>query len=352
MAAVQRGKRGTQWLLRLVLAAALLALFALSRSVPAQTPPAQSQRLKPEVRKFIGHMVRTHEFDAQALRDLFAGARASQEVVRAISAPATSRPWHQFRPLCVDDAQIADGLRFWNENAEVLERARREFGVPEAIVVALIGIESRYGRYAGGFRVIDSLYTLSFEWPKRADYFRSELEQFLVLSREQGWDPAAVQGSFAGALGWPQFMPSSYRRFAVDYGGDGKIDLWTDTADIVGSVASYLREVGWKAGQPVAAPARVDTADPKPLLDLGLKPQLSVAQWQERGVQSPPGLAESLPASLFTLDVIDGPEYWLGFDNFYALLRYNYSRNYAMAVYQLGEEISQARQQLAVVGSD
>ena len=352
MAAVKGGKRGTQWLVRLVLAAALLALLALSRSVLAQTPPAQAQKLKPEVRKFIAHMVRTHDFDAQALRDLFASARSNQDVVRAISTPATSRPWYQFRPLCVDDAQIADGLRFWNENAETLERARREFGVPESIVVALIGIESRYGRYAGGFRVIDSLYTLSFEWPKRADYFRGELEQFLILSREQGWDPGLVQGSFAGALGWPQFMPSSYRRFAVDYSGDGRIDLSNDTADIIGSVANYLREFGWKAGQPVVAPARIDTADPKPLLDLGLKPQLSLGQWQERGVQSPPGLVESLPASLFTLDVIDGPEYWLAFDNFYALLRYNYSRNYAMAVYQLGEEISQARGQLAAIGSD
>jgi membrane-bound lytic murein transglycosylase B len=252
----------------------------------------------------------------------------------------------------VDETQIAEGVRFWNENAEVLERARRDFGVPESIIVAVIGIESRYGRYAGGFRVIDALYTLSFELPKRAEYFRGELEQFLVLSREQGWDPALVEGSFAGALGWPQFMPSSYRRFAVDYSGDGKIDLWTDTADIVASVANYLREFGWKEGQPVAAPARVDAADPKPLLDLGLKPQVSIAQWQERGVQSPPGIIESLPASLFTLDLAEGPEYWFGFDNFYALLRYNYSRNYAMAVYQLGEEIRQAREQFAVVGSD
>jgi membrane-bound lytic murein transglycosylase B len=158
-----------------------------------------------------------------------------------------------------------------------------------------------------------------------------------------------VQGSFAGALGWPQFMPSSYRRFAIDYSGDGKIDLWTNTADIVGSVASYLREFGWKDGQPVAIPARVETADPKPLLELGLKPQMSVGQWQERGVQTPPGTIESLPASLFTLDLADGVEYWFAFDNFYALLRYNYSRNYAMAVYQLGEEIRQAREQIAVV---
>jgi membrane-bound lytic murein transglycosylase B len=350
MAGVKRAQRSARWLGRLALGGALLALLVLSRSLPAQGPPAESQKLKPEARKFIGYMARTHGFEADALRALFANARPRQDVLRMISAPTTSRPWYQFKALCVDDAQIADGVRFWNENAALLERARRDFGVPEAIVVALIGIESRYGQYAGGFRVIDSLYTLSFLGTKRADYFRGELEQFLLLAREQGWDPALVQGSFAGALGWPQFMPSNYRRFAIDYGGDGKIDLWSDMADIVGSVASYLREFGWKEGEPVAAPARVDALDPKPLLDLGLKPQLSVAQWQERGVQSAPDITGSQPASLFSLDLINGPEYWFGFDNFYALLRYNYSRNYAMAVYQLGQEISQARERLAVTG--
>lgn len=352
MSPLRRAQRSTQLFGRLVLAAALLVLVILARSVPAQTLPAQSLKPKPELRKFIGHMVSVHGFDARGLRALFANARKNPDVLRAISAPATSRPWYQFKPLCVDEVQIADGVRFWNENAALLERARREFGVPEAIIVALIGVESRYGRYAGGFRVIDSLYTLSFEWPKRADYFRSELEQFLVLAREQGWNPALVEGSFAGALGWPQFMPSSYRRFALDYSGDGKIDLWRDMADIVGSVAGYLREFGWQEGQPVVAPARVDTADPKPLLELGLKPQLSLAQWQERGVQSPPGITGSMSASLFTLDQVDGPEYWLGFDNFYTLLQYNYSRNYAMAVYLLGEEISQQRERLAVVAVD
>jgi len=350
MAAVESAQRNTPWVAYLALF--VFALLMLPRSVLAQSAPAQSQKLKPEVHKFITHMVRTYGFDARELRRLFGNAHANQDVVRAISAPATSRPWYQFRLLCVDEAQIANGVRFWNENAEVLERARREFGVPEAIIVALIGIESRYGRYAGGFRTIDSLYTLSFEWPKRAEYFRGELEQFLLLTREQGWDPAQVEGSFAGALGWPQFMPSSYRRFAVDYSGDGKIDLWNNTADIVGSVASYLREFGWKDGEPVAIPARVETADPKPLLELGLRPQMSLAQWQERGVQTPPGTIESMAASLFTLDLADGPEYWFAFDNFYALLRYNYSRNYAMAVYQLGEEIRQAREQVAVVGAE
>jgi membrane-bound lytic murein transglycosylase B len=252
----------------------------------------------------------------------------------------------------VDAAQIADGLRFWNENAELLERARRDFGVPESIIVALIGIESRYGSHSGGFGVVDSLYTLSFDSRKRTGYFRGELEQFLVLARDQGWDPSQIQSSFAGALGWPQFMPSSYRRFAIDYSKDGKIDLWTDTADIVGSVANYLREFGWKEGQPIAAPAHVEFFDRKGLLELGFRPQLSLAQWRKRGVQSPPGIVQSARASLLALELPDGLEYWFGFHNFYVLLRYNYSRNYAMAVYQLAEEISQAREQVALVGFD
>ena len=352
MALVKCGNRNVQWLAGCALGAGLLVLLVFSRPISAQSSPAQSQKLTPEVRKFINHMTRTHRFDARDLRILFEQTRRNEDVVRAISAPTTSRPWYQFRPLCVDDAQIADGLRFWNENAEVLDRARREFGVPDAIIVALIGIESRYGRHAGGFRVIDSLYTLTFEGLKRADYFRSELEQFLVLAREQGWDPGEVQGSFAGAVGWPQFMPSSYRRYAIDYGGDGRIDLWTDMADIIGSVASYLREFGWKEGEPVTTPARVDAAHPKALLELGLKPQLSIAQLRERGVHGPPGTSEDLTASLFTLQLADGLEYWFGFDNFYVLLRYNYSRNYAMAVYQLAEEIRQAREQLAMGGAE
>jgi membrane-bound lytic murein transglycosylase B len=323
--------------------AAMLGLATLSQLGLAHTPPEQYPPLKPEVRRFIAYMVRTHDFDARSLRALFANAQPRQEIVRAISSPTTSRPWYQFKPLCVDDTQIADGVQFWNDNAALLARARRDFGVPEEIIVAIIGVESRYGRYAGGFRVIDSLYTLAFEWPNRADYFRGELEQFLVLAREQGWDPAFVQGSFAGALGWPQFMPSNYRRFALDYSGDGKIDLWGDTADIVGSVASYLRQFGWKEDQPVVAPARVTSVDPGQLLELGGNRQLTLQEWEARGVQSLAAMTTSQPAGLFALELLGGPDYWLGFDNFYALLRYNHSRNYAMAVYQLAREISRQR---------
>jgi len=345
MVTAKRGLHDAHWITRSTLGVALFMLLMLSRVVPAQTLPTQAQELTPQVRKFIGHMVRAHGFDKQDLRVLFEQAHRNEDVVRAISMPATSRPWYKFKPLVVDAVQVASGLRFWNENAEVLERAQRDYGVPESVIVALIGIESRYGSHTGGVAVVDSLYTLGFDSHKRTDYFRSELEQFLVLARDQGWDPGQIQSSFAGALGWPQFMPSSYRRFAIDYSNDGKINLWTDTADIVGSVANYLRQFGWKAGQPIAMPARIDIPDPKRLLESGLKPQVSLAQWQKRGVQSPPGTVQSSRASLFALEIPDGVEYWFGFDNFYVLLRYNYSVNYAMSVYQLAEDIKQAREQ-------
>jgi membrane-bound lytic murein transglycosylase B len=315
----------------------------------AQAATAESAPLKPAVQKFIADMARMHGFDTRSLQVLFAKARTDPRVIRAVSAPATSRPWYLFKPLCVDDEQIVNGVDFWQRNATVLDRARRDFGVAQEIVVAVIGIENRYGQLEDHFRVLDSLYTLAFEQQLRAGYFKSELEQFLLLAREQAWEADTVQGSFTGALGWPQFMPSSYRRYALDYSGNGKIDLWADTADVVGSVASYLRQAGWKEGNPVVARARVTAVEPKPLLDLGLKPKLTLGEWHQRGVDSVDRIPEVLPASLFALDMIDGPQYWLGFANFYALLQYNYSRNYGMAVYQLAQDIVRERERVAAV---
>lgn len=293
-------------------------------------------------------MVSTHGFDRRALSALLSEAKINQDVIKAISAPATSRPWYQFKRLCVDEEQIENGVAFWNRNAETLERARREFGVPEEILVAIVGIETRYGLLEDHFNVVDSLYTLAFAQTKRSSYFRSELEQFLLLGREQGWDVKTVNGSFAGALGWPQFMPSNYRRYAIDYNADGGIDLWGDVTDVIGSIGNYLRTFGWKDAQPLVVPVRVTASDPQPLLDLGLKPKLTVAQWKKRGVQTIHAANDSSTASLFAIELVDGFDYWLGFENFYALLQYNYSRNYVMAVYELGEEIKVRRQRLNV----
>lgn len=306
-----------------------------------------SARLRPEIEKFIVYMTQTHAFNPRELRAVFAKVQPSPDVTRAMGSPSTAKPWYEFKPLFVDQARINGGVKFWNENSEVLTQARMEFGVPEAIVVALLGVETRYGRNAGGFRVLDTLTTLAFDWPSRRDFFRGQLEQFLLLAREQGWDPLAIKGSFAGALGMPQFLPGSYRKYAIDYDRDGHIDLWRNPADVIGSVASYLKEFGWKDGEPVVSPARVATPEWQALLDLGLKPSLTLDQWKVRGVDSVQELPNGLSACLFSIDLAGGAEFWFGFDNFYALLQYNRSRNYAMAIVELAREIALERDRLA-----
>ena len=333
---------------RLLASCALLGMLVVSPA-SAQTPPSEFRPLRPQVETFITYMAQTHGFDARELHRLFSQLKPSQGVQRAISAPSTAKPWHEFRPLFVDQARIENGVRFWDANAEVLARARAEFGVPEAIIVSIVGIETRYGRFTGGFRVVDALHTLAFEGENRPAYFRQELEQFLLLARERAWDPLTVNGSYAGAMGWPQFMPSSYRRYAIDYNGDGSIDLWRDPADVIGSVASYLRLFGWKDGEPVVAPVRVEGSMVSALLDLGLKPSMTVEQWRMRGIEPMDATPATLSASLFRLDLLGGPEFWLGFDNFYALLQYNRSRNYVMAVHDLALEITRERERIAAV---
>jgi membrane-bound lytic murein transglycosylase B len=323
-----------------------LVLCCVVRS-DAQTPPDDDRPLRPPLEKFIAQMAYAHGFDIHALRALFAQVPINPGVVKAIGAPSTSKAWYEFKPLFVDAGRISSGVRYWNENAGVLTRARGEFGIPEAVIVALIGIETRYGRNTGGYRVIDALTTLAFDWPARGDFFRGELEEFLLLCREQSWDPLSVKGSFAGAMGLAQFMPGSYRRHGMDYDGDGHIDLWTNSADVIGSVASYLRFFGWKDGQPIVAAARVEIPDARPLLDIGLKPSLTLDQWRARGARPLTPMPDELTASLFSLDLIGGAEYWFGFDNFYALLQYNRSRNYVMAIYELSIEITREKERAA-----
>jgi membrane-bound lytic murein transglycosylase B len=317
----------------------------------AQTPPDEVRPLREPVEQFVNHMVQTHGFDRDELHALFAKIRPSQSVARAIAAPSTAKPWHEFRPLFVDERRISAGVQFWNDNAQTLARAQETYGVPESIIVALIGVETRYGRQVGGHKVAEALSTLAFDLDNRPSFFRGEFEQFLLLAREQRWEALAVTGSFAGAMGMPQFMPSSYRSYAVDFDGDGKIDLWRSTADAIGSVGNYLRLFGWKGGAPVVTPARVESADPRALLELGLRPSLTLDQWRTRGVEDMSGHDLALNAALFQLDLVGGPEFWLGFDNFYALLQYNRSRNYVMAVYELAQEIKRERERLAITAA-
>ncbi|HVY08488.1 MAG TPA: lytic murein transglycosylase B [Burkholderiales bacterium] len=325
-----------------ILFAAWLLFLGSTFSTLAQAPA--KVKLKPEVEKFISRMVQHHQFDEGSLRQMFSQLKANDGVVKAINAPATSKPWNEFRNIFVTPTRTSGGVIFWNDNAETLKRARDVYGVPEEIIVAIIGVETIYGKRTGTFRVIESLYTLAFEMPERADYFRGELEQFLLLARENNLDPLVVKGSFAGAIGMPQFMPTSYRKYAVDFDGDGKVDLWDNVPDIIGSVANYLHYFGWAAGQPVAVPARFSGAGYKEVLDKGFKPHLTLAQMLAKGVEPTDSMPPELVAGLFPLEIEQGQEYWLSFNNFYVITRYNRSRNYAMAVYMLANAIARERE--------
>ncbi len=321
--------------------AAWLLFIGGTFSTLAQAPV--KIKLKPEVEKFIAQMVQEHQLDGPALRQMFSQLKSNDGVVKAINAPATSKPWFEFKNIFVTPTRTSGGVDFWNANAEQLKRAREIYGVPEEIIVAIIGVETIYGKRTGSFRVIDALYTLAFEMPERANYFRGELEQFLLLTRENGLEPTTVKGSFAGAIGMPQFMPTSYRRFAVDFDSDGKINLWENVPDVIGSVANYLHYFGWVAGQPVVVPARISGTDYKDIVEKGFKPHLTLAQMLPKGVEPTDPLPADFVAGLFALDLEQGPDYWLAFNNFYVITRYNRSKNYAMAVYQLAAAIARER---------
>ena len=296
-----------------------------------------------DVKVFIDKMADKHGFDRKKLTTLFTQVELKQKIIDAISRPAEGKPWFQYRPIFVTRTRINEGVDFWNENQKLLEQAEEKYGVPPEIVVAIIGVETRYGRHKGGYRVMDSLSTLAFEYPKRAKFFRSELEQYLLLAREEGLDPMSIKGSYAGAMGKAQFISSSYRNYAVDFDGDGKRDLWNNTADAIGSVANYFKRHKWQAGGDVIAPAIVGGDHIKALVGKGIKPHSTVADLRQRGVTAKTKLDSGALGALIELQTQAGHEYWLGLNNFYVITRYNHSELYAMAVYQLGQAIMKQR---------
>src|SRR5690349_7739425 len=225
-------------------------IFLVAGCSATAVKPAAAQ-LRPEIETFVGEMVDRHGFNQAELENIFSMAQFQPAIIDAISRPATSRPWYEFRTIFVNPKRIAGGVAFWDSHAETLERARRDFGIPEEIITAVIGVETFYGAQAGKHRVLDALTTLAFGYPKRAGFFRDELEQYLLLGRDQKADVLNIKGSYAGAIGIPQFMPSSYRRYAVDYDNDGRVDLSGSTADAIGSVANYLKSYGWETEQAV-----------------------------------------------------------------------------------------------------
>ncbi|MEX0959067.1 MAG: lytic murein transglycosylase B [Burkholderiales bacterium] len=319
------------------------ATFALATALPATAQNAARAATKIEIETFISRLSEAHGFDETEIRSIFSELEPHEGIIKAFNAPSTSKPWHEFRGIFLTPTRIEGGVAFWREHADLLVRAKEVYGVPEEIIVSIIGVETIYGRRLGSNRVIDALYTLGFEVPRRAKFFRGELEQFFLLARENGLDVKEVKGSFAGAMGMPQFIPSSYRNYAVDFSGDGKVDLWNDVADVIGSVANYLYRFGWSKAEPVTVPARLNGSESAAVLELGLKPQMTLAEMREKGVEAAEELPGNMKAGLFALENADGDEHWISLNNFYVITRYNRSKNYAMAVHQLAQEIARAR---------
>ncbi len=300
---------------------------------------------EPDVQAFINTMVEEHGLERGTVTGLLSEARHQQSIIDAITRPAEAMPWKRYRPIFLGEDRIREGAEFWDENAELIARIAREYDVSEAIMVAIIGVETRYGQHRGRHRVLDALATLAFGYPPRADFFRRELAQFLLLIDEEGLDPLDIRGSYAGAMGVPQFISSSYRHYAADGDGDGRRDLMNSTADAVASVANYFRAHRWREGEPVVRAAALnDGADVSGLANRGRQPYTTVGEIRRAGVQTDPALDDALPATLMELEGPDGKEYWVGLHNFYVITRYNHSPLYALAVYQLSEAIREHRE--------
>jgi len=299
---------------------------------------------KKEVKKFIKQMVKKHKFNKQYLEKIFSRAEMYDSILEAIARPAEGKPWYEYRPIFVTEKRAKGGVDFWEKNAEALARAEKKYGVPQEIIVAIIGVETRYGKHAGTYPVFDSLATLAFGYPPRATFFRGELEQFLLMAREENFKTRELVGSYAGAMGMPQFIPSSFRRYAIDFDGDGKRDLWNNPTDAIGSVANYFRQHHWKRDQPVVSKVEVDTKrrNYKKLITKSLKPSHTQLELLLGGVTLPRGINKDLKGKLLKLKTQKNSEYWVAWNNFYVITRYNHSALYSMAVYQLSKKIKQA----------
>ncbi len=295
-----------------------------------------------DVKSFIDDVSEKDSIGKRQLRKLLAKANSQPAIIEAMDRPAEkAKPWFEYRPIFLTERRIQEGTDFWLAHRRELDQASVRSGVAPEYIAAIVGVETFYGRMTGSYRVLDALSTLAFDYPARAKFFRDELEQFILLTRDTGLDPLTVKGSYAGAMGAPQFMPSNYRRFAVDANADGHVDLWNSWWDVCASVGNYLKEHGWNAGEPVLSEASV-APDQSADLD-GHKLALSdtVASLQAKGVLFDTSLPPDSPVMLIAADEPETVRWRVGYNNFYVITRYNHSALYAMAVYELASAVKQ-----------
>ncbi len=313
---------------------------------PASLSLALDWREYPAVRDFIDYMVAKHNFSADELHYIFRRAEIREKVITGMDSPREAVPWYRYRQQFVTAFGAKRGAKFWKKYARSVDSAANQYGVAPEIIVAIIGVESQYGHNVGYFRVIDSLSSLAFDYPRRSAVFKKELEEFLLLARELGVSPLSVKGSYAGAMGYPQFLPSSYRDYAVDFDKDGHVDLLSSAEDAIGSVGNYFRVHGWKKDEPVVD--LVSTSGPiEPwLLQLDIKPRLTIANLAYYNIKPMKYDAPHRKAAIIKLKGKEGELLRLGFNNFYVITRYNKSVNYAMAVFELSQLIKNKHQRI------
>jgi membrane-bound lytic murein transglycosylase B len=321
-------------------ACACLALLTAALAAHADAPDPAAFSAAQE--KFADEVAREGGLDRADVLATVSKARYQQAIIDAMTRPAEAKPWKDYRPIFLTSRRIDDGVAFLRENSALLQRVENEFGVPAALIVAIIGVETNYGRITGRYRVLDALATLAFAYPPRQEFFRGELKQlFLLHGAAFPYPLDELTGSYAGAMGWGQFMPSSIARFARDYDGDGKIDLWNSTPDICASIANYFVAHGWQKDGTVAVRAEI-AAGARTVKPAGLEPVYALEQLEQWGYRSAARLDPMTPATLIDLDGEQGREVWITFENFYTISRYNRSPLYSLAVYQLSQAIAAA----------
>lgn len=293
--------------------------------------------------QFINQMVVKHHFNAAELNQLFKSVSIQQSILDAMDKRAEAKPWYEYRAIFMTDSRIDGGVQFWRENEAALTAVEQQYGVPAEIIVAIIGVETKYGAYTGKYRVIDALATLGFAYPSRSEFFLKELENFLILSREEHMDPLQPLGSYAGAMGLSQFMPSSYRAYAKDFDQDHKRDIWHNNSDAIASVANYFVANHWQRDGAIAFQVSANGTAYRQALSKDVKPDRSIGELRKLGLNIPTKLSNSEKAKLLSYEMADHEELWLGLHNFYVITRYNHSPLYAMAVYQLSHAIREKK---------